>query len=270
ATRFSPGDVVVMGYLLGDRVIIQIADAGTGIPPELLEVLNAELAAPAPMIEVEHIRRQGIATVALLAAEHGLRVRLVPAQPGGTVAEVEIPANRLVITAAAAPIMLPAGPVAGRRAPGGSPEPALPVAAPAAWRPGRPAITASGDQPPAPGSADAPTQALPVVPAQQSTPEAQQCTPVFDEITQEHSPWFEEGATVHLPPAMPMSAPRPQHGDPATTLHGLPKRQRMAAFAPPPTPAPAVPRTSPNGLAATAGAYQRGVGHRPLLPKGQP
>ncbi|MFI0797304.1 nitrate- and nitrite sensing domain-containing protein, partial [Micromonospora rubida] len=31
ATRFSPGDVVVMGYLLGDRVIIQIADAGTGI-----------------------------------------------------------------------------------------------------------------------------------------------------------------------------------------------------------------------------------------------
>ncbi|MFI0797222.1 hypothetical protein ACH4OY_31785, partial [Micromonospora rubida] len=269
ATRFSPGDVVVMGYLLGDRVIIQIADAGTGIAPKLLEVLNAELAAPAPMIEVEHIRRQGIATVALLAATHGLRVRLVPAQPQGTVAEVEISVDKLVITAAA-PIMLPTGPVAGRRAPGEPPAPILAVAAPAAWRPDRMATTASRAQPPAPGTADAPTQALPVVPAQRPTPEVQQNMPVFDEVTRQHSPWFEEGATVHLAPAVPLPAPRPQHGEPATTPNGLPKRQRMAAFVPPPTPAPAVPRTSPSGLAATAAAYQRGVGHRPLLPKGQP
>ncbi|WP_170839464.1 nitrate- and nitrite sensing domain-containing protein [Micromonospora halophytica] len=268
ATRYSPGDALITGHLLGNRAIVQVTDSGTGIKPELLERLNRELAAPAPMIEVEHIRRQGLATVALLAAAHGLRVRLLAAQPHGTVAEVEIPAEKLLV-AVPEPVALPAGPIAGRRAPGGTPASTLPL--PAATR----ASGRHGDPPPAlpvrrapsaPPTADSPTQPLPVIPAPRPVP-ARESTPVFDEAARLLPPpaWFVEGATVHMPPAS--ASPPPAAGN-ATTPNGLPKRQPMAAFHPPAVPAAEAPRRAPGGLASTAAAYQRGLGRRPSHSKG--
>ncbi|MEV5448014.1 ATP-binding protein, partial [Streptomyces sp. NPDC052644] len=105
ATRYSPGETIISGHLLGDQVVVQVIDTGAGITPDLMARLNAELAAPAPMIAVEHIRRQGVATVAMLAAVHGLRVRLVAGQPQGTVAVVEIPTSAVLIAAPPPPVV---------------------------------------------------------------------------------------------------------------------------------------------------------------------
>ncbi|MFI9642439.1 nitrate- and nitrite sensing domain-containing protein [Micromonospora sp. NPDC051925] len=228
ATRYSPGETVISGHLLGDRVVVQVIDTGAGIAPDLMARLNAELAAPAPMIAVEHIRRQGVATVAMLAAVHGLRVRLVAGQPQGTVAVVEIPTSAVLIAAPPPPVV-----------------PALP-----ARRPHDHGV-------------DAPTQALPLIPAPRP-PLDRQSTPVYEETTRQSpvSPWFVEGATVHLPPAGPAPC-----GGAATTVNGLPKRQPMRTpFAPPPVSV-GPPGRRPDGLAGTARAYQRGLGHRFPQPK---
>ncbi|MEV5766092.1 nitrate- and nitrite sensing domain-containing protein [Micromonospora sp. NPDC052213] len=266
ATRYSPGDAVITGHLLGDRVIVQVSDTGTGIKRELLERLNAELAAPAPMIEVEHIRRQGLATVALLAAAHGLRARLLPVRPHGTVAEVEIPVDRLLITAPP-PVALPSGPIAGRRAPGGTPASTLSLPTPAVSR--HPDVAALPTSRAGAHSVDAPTQALPVIPPMRRSPE-QERTPAYEETARRlptsSSPWFVEGATVHL-----TSVPPPSGGG-DTTPNGLPRRRPMSTvFTFPPEPAADVPRRSPSGLAGTAAAYQRGLGRRsPQSKEGQP
>ncbi|MFI7650656.1 ATP-binding protein [Micromonospora sp. NPDC049460] len=262
ATRYSPGDVVITGHLLGDRAIVQVTDAGTGVKPDLLQRLNAELAAPAPMIEVEHIRRQGLATVALLAAAHGLRVRLLPVRPHGTVAEVEIPATALLV-AAPPPSALPPEPIAGRRAPGGTPASTLGLPA-AATAPGRPReVAALPGYRDAAHSMDAPTQALPMVPTPRRPP-GQQPALAHDETAcgPAASPWFVEGATVHLASA----APPLDHA--VTTPNGLPRRRPMATtFGPPVHPAVDVPLPSRGGLAGTAAAYQRGLGRRSPHPK---
>ncbi|MFI7437935.1 nitrate- and nitrite sensing domain-containing protein [Micromonospora haikouensis] len=269
ATRYSPDEVVVTGHLLGDRVIVQVTDTGSGIEPELLRRLNSELADPAPMIEVEHIRRQGVATVALLAAAHGLRVRLLPRQTSGTVAEVEIPATKLLV-ATTPPPALPTGPVAGRRAPGTSPAAPHVPAAQALRTPGQPAASTRRVESPVPHPVDVTTQILPVIPPPRAARGVDQVTPVFDEVAR-RSPWFEEGATVHLPAAARLPAPRPRHDEPATTPNGLPRRQPMTAFVPPARPGPAVvPDPSSRGLAATAAAYQRGLSHRRFPSKGHP
>ncbi|WP_374536159.1 sensor histidine kinase [Micromonospora aurantiaca (nom. illeg.)] len=265
ATRYSPGDASVTGHLLGNRAIIQVTDTGPGIKPDLLARLNAELAEPAPMIEVEHIRRQGLATVALLAAPHGLRVRLLPGQPHGTVAEVEIPADKLLISIPE-PTALPTGPIAGRRAPGGTPASplTLPTAAPA--RRGGSATLPTRRRSSTPSATDGPTQALPVIPVPRRATESES-TPAYDE-TARHLPapaWFVEGATVHMPSTPARGLP----GQDTTTANGLPKRQPMSAFTPPPLPAADAPVRSIDGLARTAGAYQRGLERRFPQSKGQ-
>ncbi|WP_431884880.1 nitrate- and nitrite sensing domain-containing protein [Micromonospora wenchangensis] len=228
ATRYSPGETVISGHLLGDQVVVQVIDTGAGITPDLMARLNAELAAPAPMIAVEHIRRQGVATVAMLAAVHGLRVRLVAGQPQGTVAVVEIPISAVLI-AAPPPMVVPALPARSPRGHG----------------------------------MDAPTQALPLIPAPRP-PLDRQSTPVYEETTRQSpvSPWFVEGATIHLPPA----GPTPYSGA-ATTANGLPKRQPMRTPFAPPTVSARPPSRRPDGLAGTARAYQRGLGHRFPQPK---
>ncbi|MDG4755673.1 nitrate- and nitrite sensing domain-containing protein [Micromonospora sp. WMMD718] len=267
ATRYSPGDAVVTGHLLGNRAIIQVTDTGPGIKADLLVRLNAELAEPAPMIEVEHIRRQGLVTVALLAAAHGLRVRLLPGQPHGTVAEVEIPADKLLISVPE-PAALPTGPIAGRRAPGGTPASTLTLPAPMAAPAGRGGSAAlpTRRRSSTPSAADCPTQALPVIPVPRRATESES-TPAYDE-TARHLPapaWFVEGATVHVPSTPARGLP----GQDATTANGLPKRQPMSAFTPPPLPAADAPVRSMGGLARTAGAYQRGLERRFPQSKGQ-
>lgn len=261
ATRYSPGDVAITGHLLGDRLIVQATDTGTGIKPDLLVRLNAELAAPAPMIDVEHIRRQGLATVALLAAAHGLRVRLLPARPHGTVAEVEIPVTALLITPP--PTALAEGPAAGRRAPDATPSPtASQSAGPGA--PGRAGQVAAlpGRRAGTP-AVDEPTQALPTVPALRRPPGHQPALPHHDTADRsDASPWFVEGGAVHL------SSTTPPPGYGVTTANGLPKRRPMpTTVSPPAHPAVARPLPSRTGLARTAAAYQRGLSRRSPHPK---
>ncbi len=260
ATRYSPSETLITGHLLGNRVIIQVTDTGTGITPDLLERLNRELAAPAPQIEVDHIRRQGLATVAVLAASHGLAVRLLPAQPHGTVAEVEIPAERLLVTIPS-PVALPAGPIAGRRPPGGTPASTLTLPTPAPTS--RPAVVPAPRRPESLRVGDSPTQPLPTITRRPLAVE-REATPVFDEAARRRppSPWFEDGATVHLQAPTPPHPPADEGA--ATTLNGLPVRQPMATFTPPPLPAPEPPRRPSERLAEAAAAYQRGLGrHTP-------
>ncbi|MER7418485.1 nitrate- and nitrite sensing domain-containing protein [Micromonospora peucetia] len=235
ATRYSPGSALVTGHLLGDRVVVQVIDAGTGIKPDLLAELNDELTRPAPRIGVEHIRRQGLATVAMLAAVHGLTVRLLPGQPNGMVAEVTIPTDRLRI-AVPPPVVLPVGPVAGRR------------------------VGMSGT--------DAPTQPLPVLPGPRRSFD-DEATPAFDETVQRlpaPPSWFVPGARVHLASSTPVS----RVAD-TTTLHGLPRRQPNSSLPPPSAPAQsAAPPPRAGGLAGTAGAFQRGLRRRtPQSKEGQ-
>ncbi|WKU03472.1 nitrate- and nitrite sensing domain-containing protein [Micromonospora sp. HUAS LYJ1] len=255
ATRYSPGETVISGHLLGDQVVVQVIDTGAGITPDLMVRLNAELAAPAPMIAVEHIRRQGVATVAMLAAVHGLRVRLVAGQPQGTVAVVEIPVSAVLIAAPPPPVVS-AGLFGGRGAAGGAPESAL--HAPEAVSPvGHVGVPVLRVRRPGGHGVDVPTQALPLIPAPRLPLEGQSTLVCEGAVRQSPvSPWFVEGATVHLPPAGPVPT-----GGVAMTVNGLPKRRPSVAFAPPPVSV-GPPGRGPGGLVGTARAYQRGLGRR--------
>ena len=94
AIAFSgPGDgITVTGRRREDGYEVSISDAGVGIPGPLVAALNEILANPegpgAP------VGSMGIATVARLAARHGLEVRLISSSPG-TTARVRVP-GRLV------------------------------------------------------------------------------------------------------------------------------------------------------------------------------
>ncbi len=257
AARYSPDDVFVSGHLMGNRAILQVTDTGNGIARDLLDQLNRELAEPSPTIGVEHIRRQGIATVALLAAAHGLRVRLLSASPHGTVAEVEIPADKLLVRIPER-VALPTGPIAGRRAPGGTPASHIALPATVAPHPGGPSRRYERPVP-----VDAPTQVLPQIPAQRPGPGGQE-PPIYRQAGERHGPsaWFEEGGTVHV------SAETVPFGGGATTSNGLPKRQPTTAFTPAVRSAPVAARCRPTaGLAQTADAYQRGLGRRSHQPR---
>lgn len=87
----APDDrVSVAGVFDRDQYVISISDRGVGIPGHLIEGLNQMLARPG-----DHGAsgpRLGIALVAMLAARHGIGVRLVPGVPG-TTARVTVPAE---------------------------------------------------------------------------------------------------------------------------------------------------------------------------------
>jgi len=80
--------------LLGDRVLIQVSDAGIGIPADRLAILNARLASPAAL-DVDAVRAMGVTAVARIAHLYRLRVELRERTGGGTVAEVTLPATVL-------------------------------------------------------------------------------------------------------------------------------------------------------------------------------
>jgi signal transduction histidine kinase len=95
ATEFSAPSTpvrVTSQPLLGGGLRISVADAGLGIPTDQLEALNGRLADVGD-IDVATSRTLGLYVVARLSAKHGIRVRLEPGSGGGTVAQVDIPAN---------------------------------------------------------------------------------------------------------------------------------------------------------------------------------
>jgi signal transduction histidine kinase len=81
--------------LLGGGLRLQVADSGLGIPPNQLVSLNERLREPGD-IDVAASRTLGLYVVARLAARHGIVVRLVPGEPSGTIAQVDLPAHLVV------------------------------------------------------------------------------------------------------------------------------------------------------------------------------
>ena len=98
ATRFSPPDTVVMahGAAAGDHAVIRIEDRGLGISAEQMDMINQRLTAPGE-VDAGIFRLMGFAVIGRLAARHGILVELRPAGEGGTVAEVTLPADIVVL-----------------------------------------------------------------------------------------------------------------------------------------------------------------------------
>ncbi|MFC3989093.1 sensor histidine kinase, partial [Actinoplanes siamensis] len=103
ATRFSPPTTVVMaqGRLAGDHATVSVEDHGLGISPEQLEQINRRLNEPAE-VDASAFRLMGFAVIARLAARHGIGVRLLPHRDGGTIAEITLPAEIVVLPGAPA------------------------------------------------------------------------------------------------------------------------------------------------------------------------
>jgi len=98
ATEFSAPSTpvtVTSQPLLGGGLRLQVADSGIGIPANELVTLNERLREPGD-IDVAASRTLGLYVVARLAARHGIVVRLVPGEPSGTVAQVDLPAHLIV------------------------------------------------------------------------------------------------------------------------------------------------------------------------------
>ncbi|HEY6297545.1 MAG TPA: HAMP domain-containing sensor histidine kinase, partial [Streptosporangiaceae bacterium] len=124
ATSFSAGDMPVdvsSKLPTTGGALIEITDRGIGMDPKDMAYTNWQLEnAHAPEVSVP--KWMGLFVVARLAARHGIRVRLQPAEFGGLTALVWLPDDvltrtgatappRLSETAAAAPQPAAAGPV---------------------------------------------------------------------------------------------------------------------------------------------------------------
>jgi signal transduction histidine kinase len=93
ATAFSPEDtqVYVSGQPLSSGgVLLEITDNGVGISDQEMSHANWRLDNP-PVVDVAVSRRMGLFVVGRLAARHGVRVRLRPAQTGGLTALIWLP-----------------------------------------------------------------------------------------------------------------------------------------------------------------------------------
>ncbi len=113
ATRYSPPDRKVV--LTADRgtdggLLFEVIDAGLGMAPDDLEAANLRLAA-ADAVGPETTRRMGLFVVSLLAARHGVTVRLRPtydrAKQAGITASVHVP-GALVLSDGAPETVAPA------------------------------------------------------------------------------------------------------------------------------------------------------------------
>ncbi|MBV9380732.1 MAG: nitrate- and nitrite sensing domain-containing protein [Streptosporangiaceae bacterium] len=95
ATIFSPRDtpVHISGHeLTSGGVLLEVKDAGIGIPPSRLSQINWRLDNP-PLIDVSVSQHMGLFAVSRLAARHGVRIRLRAATPKGLSALVWLPGN---------------------------------------------------------------------------------------------------------------------------------------------------------------------------------
>jgi signal transduction histidine kinase len=105
ATSFSAGDMPVdvsSKLLTTGGALIEITDRGIGMAPKDMAYANWQLEnAHAPEVSVP--KWMGLFVVARLAARHGIRVRLQPADFGGLTALVWLPDDVLTHSGAAAP-----------------------------------------------------------------------------------------------------------------------------------------------------------------------
>ncbi|BCJ44334.1 hypothetical protein GCM10010168_11470 [Actinoplanes ianthinogenes] len=261
ATRFSPPTTLVVahGRRSGDHAVLQIEDRGLGITPEQLEQINRRLTEPAE-VDASAFRLMGFAVIARLAARHGIGVRLLPSREGGTVAEVTLPADIVVLPGApAAP-----GRAASWTRPGPAPQPVagggrtpeirMPVrsapmpasgtprwAPPAAEQPAELDLRPTPDRPPLPTRVPKPTVdpvSAPLFPPASARPVPAQPASIHMEM--QHT-WFAAESELPEMQGMPTAgyAPAPVSAIPASTPPA------PAPPAPPPAPPHQVPRPRP-------------------------
>ena len=98
ATRFSPPTTIVVADArrIRDYVMVQVEDRGLGMSEEHMNQLNHRLAEP-PSVDVAAFRLMGLAVVGRLASRYGIRVELRANLEGGTVAQVILPSNIVVL-----------------------------------------------------------------------------------------------------------------------------------------------------------------------------
>lgn len=103
ATAFSPPDsrVRVEGAMVDGQYRLVISDEGIGLSGPRLRELNTTLATP-PVVGLSVEPTLGMSVVSLLAARHGLQVRLSSLDVG-TSAEISVPLDALELPAGAAP-----------------------------------------------------------------------------------------------------------------------------------------------------------------------
>ncbi|ADD43349.1 putative sensor with HAMP domain protein [Stackebrandtia nassauensis DSM 44728] len=94
ATQYSQRPVHMSGWMLADRVIIQIVDEGIGMKAETMDKLNAKLASKSTL-DLDSVQAMGLTVVGHLAARYDLTVTLRPTEVGGTLAEVTVPSRLL-------------------------------------------------------------------------------------------------------------------------------------------------------------------------------
>ena len=172
ATRFSPPDRKVV--LTADRgtdggLLFEVIDTGLGMAMEDLESANHRLDA-ADAIGPETTRRMGLFVVSLLAARHGLTVRLRPtyerAKQAGLTASVHVPGT--LVLSVGAPEAIAAAAAEPTAEPVSTALSAAPPTAP------MPAVSASGEpveESPVPVSAAGPppVPAVPLIPFSNGT-----------------------------------------------------------------------------------------------------
>jgi len=291
ATTYSRKDspVHVTGQLLtSGGVLIEITDAGLGIPEQELAHANWRLDNP-PVIDVAVSRRMGLFVVGRLAARNGIKVRLRSAHSGGLSALIWAPES-VAETG-------PAEPLGSRRRPGSGAIMTSPAAVSAASAPEMGARTSArpksiwfdtgeGEQDPAPAPAPAPAAAVSVAeppaepqPAEVAAGDAPGGRlPIYDSIESE---WFRRGGGPVSPGQYPTWTSPADEGfrraaqtvaSPAAgqqTNAGLPKRvpsanlipgsvgSRPAARRPDQGPAPASGRNrSPEAVRARLTGFQ--------------
>ena len=108
ATSFSAVEapVKITGHLLSSGgALLEITDQGVGMETEELAHANWRLDNP-PVVDVAVSRRMGLFVVARLAARHGIRIRLRPAEPGGLIALVWLPDEAIMRDSPDAPLNL--------------------------------------------------------------------------------------------------------------------------------------------------------------------
>ncbi len=108
ATSFSAAEtpVTIAGHLLSSGgALLEITDQGVGMEAEEMAHANWRLDNP-PVVDVAVSRRMGLFVVARLAARHGIRIRLRPADTGGLVALVWLPDEAITREAPDSPLGL--------------------------------------------------------------------------------------------------------------------------------------------------------------------
>jgi hypothetical protein len=108
ATSFSAAEspVTITARLLSSGgLLLEITDQGVGMAEDEMAHANWRLDNP-PTVDVAVSRRMGLFVVARLAARHGIRVRLRPAETGGLVALVWLP-DEAITTEDSGPSGLP-------------------------------------------------------------------------------------------------------------------------------------------------------------------